>query len=72
MWDVIVSVPDHCLSSYILNICNETAKIAHFHFSHYKSMATVSCHSNQSSYRPVARYGLPPRGYFVDHDFLEA
>ena len=25
-------------------------KIADFHFSHYKSMETLSCHSNQSSY----------------------
>ena len=25
-------------------------KIANFHFSHYKSMATINCHSNQSSY----------------------
>ena len=33
-----------------LNICSETAKISSFHFSHYKSMETVSCHSNQSSY----------------------
>ena len=33
-----------------LNICSETAKIANFHFSHYKSMETISCHSNQSSY----------------------
>ena len=32
------------------NICSETAKIANFHFSHYKSMATISFHSNQSSY----------------------
>ena len=29
---------------------NETAEIANFHFSHYKSMETGSCHSNQSSY----------------------
>ena len=28
----------------------ETAEIANFHFSHYKSMETESCHSNQSSY----------------------
>ena len=28
---------------------NETAEIAN-HFSHYKSMETESCHSNQSSY----------------------
>ena len=33
-----------------LNICSETAKIANFHFSHYKSMETISCHCNQSSY----------------------
>ena len=29
---------------------NEAAEIANFHFSHYKSMETESCHSNQSSY----------------------
>ena len=28
-----------------LNICPETAKNANFHFSHYKSMETISCHS---------------------------
>ena len=33
-----------------LNICSETAKIANFHFSHYKSMENINCHSNQSSY----------------------
>ena len=33
-----------------LNICSETAKIANLYFSHYNSMATISCHSNQSSY----------------------
>ena len=33
-----------------LNICSETAKIASFHISHCKSMETISCHSNQSSY----------------------
>ena len=33
-----------------LNICSETAKLATFHFSHYKSLETKSCHSNQSSY----------------------
>ena len=33
-----------------LNIYSERAKIATFHFSHYKSMETISCHSNQSSY----------------------
>ena len=32
------------------NINNDLAEIVNFHFSHYKSMETVSCHSNQSSY----------------------
>ena len=32
------------------NIPNDLAEIVNFHFSHYKSMETISCHSNQSSY----------------------
>ena len=28
----------------------ETVEISNFHFSHYKSIETLSCHSNQSSY----------------------
>ena len=32
------------------NIPNDLAKIVNIHFSHYKSMETLSCHSNQSSY----------------------
>ena len=32
------------------NIPNETEKIVNFLFSHYKSMGTISCHRNQSSY----------------------
>ena len=32
------------------NIPNDLAKIVNFHYSHYKSMGTLSCHSNQSSY----------------------
>ena len=32
------------------NIPNETEKMVNFQFSHYKSMGTISCHSNQSSY----------------------
>ena len=31
------------------NISNDLAEIVNFHFSHYKSMGTISCHSNQSS-----------------------
>ena len=32
------------------NISNETAETVNIQFSHYKSMGTLSCHSNQSSY----------------------
>ena len=32
------------------NIPNDLVKNVIFHFSHYKSMKTLSCHSNQSSY----------------------
>ena len=46
-----------------LNICSETAKIVTFHFSDDKSMETISCHSNQSSY-PIGtkkhNYSFPP------------
>ena len=38
------------------NIPNDLAEIVNFHFSHYKSMGTISCHSNQSSY-PTGRVG---------------
>ena len=34
----------------ISNIPNDLTEIVNFHFSHYKSMETLSCHSNQSSY----------------------
>ena len=33
-----------------LNIPNDSGEIVNFHFSHYKSMENISCHSNQSSY----------------------
>ena len=32
------------------NIPKDLAEIVNFQFSHYKSMETLSCHSNQSSY----------------------
>ena len=32
------------------NIPKNLAEIFNFHFSHYKFMGTISCHSNQSSY----------------------
>ena len=44
-----------------LNTCIEAAKIANFHFSHYKSMENISFHSNQSSYpiRIKNKYSFP-------------
>ena len=32
------------------NISSKTAQTVNFQFSHYKSMGTISCHSNHSSY----------------------
>ena len=32
------------------NIPNDLAEIVNFHLSHFKSMGTKSCHSNQTSY----------------------
>ena len=32
------------------NIQNETTEITNFHFSHYKSMETINCHSKESSW----------------------
>ena len=40
----------HFCKKIFLNIPNDLADIVNFHFSHYKSMETLSCHSNQSSY----------------------
>ena len=35
---------------FFSNIPNDLAEIVNFNFSHYKSMGTISCHSNQGSY----------------------
>ena len=37
------------------NICSEIAIQANFHFSHYKSMITLSCHSNESTSATATR-----------------
>ena len=49
----------------ISNIPNDLAEIVNFHFSHYKSMGTISCHSNQSSY-PTGIKNIP----FVEANVL--
>ena len=38
-----------CRKQFLISAVRQP-KIASFHFSHYKSMATISCHSNRSSY----------------------
>ena len=38
------------VESYSINISEKKNSISNFHFSHYKSIETISCHSNQSSY----------------------
>ena len=45
------------------NISSETAETVNFQFSHYKSMGTISCHSNQTSY---------PTGIKKNTTFVEA
>ena len=32
------------------NTCSEIARMTNFHFSHYKSMETLSCHSNEMTW----------------------
>ena len=58
-----------CKKKY-LSTCSETAKIVNFHFSHCKSMETISFHSNQSSY-PIGTKNTiihsPPPHLYVEH-----
>ena len=41
---------EHICEKIKSNISSKTAETVNFQFSHYKSMGTISCHSNQSSY----------------------
>ena len=50
---VVLNMEDYSINisvKKISNIPNDLAEIVNFHFSHYKSMEPISCHSNQSSY----------------------
>ena len=66
------------------NISGETAETVNFHFSHYNSMGTISCHSSQSSYPSgiknttyietnvlsmYAKFRLHPSNGFCEEDF---
>ena len=49
------------------NIPYDLAEIVNFHFSHYKSMGTISCHSNQSSYPTGIKKHNLCRGQYPKH-----
>ena len=40
----------HFCKTFFQKICSNTEINASFHFSHYKSMETLSCHSNESTW----------------------
>ena len=46
------------LKKFCPNIHNKTAIKANFHFSHYNSMETLSCHSNQSVYATAIKNNI--------------
>ena len=53
MVDYSINMVDYSINTSVKknsNIPNDLAEIVNFHFSYYKSMGTISCHSNQSSY----------------------
>ena len=50
---VVCKMEDYSINIFVKkksNISSETAETVNFQFSHYKSMGTISCHSNQSFY----------------------
>ena len=49
---VIINIQDYSINISVKKsiIPNDLTEIVSFHFSHYKAMETLSCHSNQSSY----------------------
>ena len=49
------------------NIPNDLADIVNFHFPHYMSKGTISCHSNQSSYPTGIKKHNLCRGYCPKH-----
>ena len=73
------------VQNFCQNICNEIAINLNFHFSHCKSMETLSCHSNQSAWATAiknnifveaivrnnsAKFQLYPPNSFWGVDFL--
>ena len=73
-----------CQTFFFQNICSNTKINANFHFSHYKSMETLSCHSNESTWATTikktiyveanvmnmyAKFQLHPLYGFLGEDF---
>ena len=50
VWKELICLTDDYSRNISVKLCSEMTINANFHFSHYMSMATLSCHSNQSSY----------------------
>ena len=55
----------HFCNKKIPNIPNDLAEIVNFHFSHYKGMESLSCHSNQSSYLTEIKHITFVEGYVL-------
>ena len=47
---ITLNVEDYSINMSVFFISPLRQKKINFHFSHYKSMENISCHSNQSSY----------------------
>ena len=75
----------HICDEKKLNISSKTAETVNFHFSHYKSVGTISFDSNQNSHRTriknttyiaanvlsmYAKFRLHPPYSFGEEDFL--
>ena len=56
------------LKKHFSKMTYETAEIATFQFSHYKSMETENCHSNQSSYLT----GTKKNNFFVEANAMQS
>ena len=76
---------EHLRKTFVKISCNETAIKVFFHFSHYKSMETLNCHSNESTWATAiknitfveanvmnmfAKFQLHPTYGFWGDDFL--
>ena len=48
----LITVENYSINISVKIKFYETVEISNFHFSHYKSIETISCHSNQSSHPP--------------------